>query len=94
MADRVLPLKQCSIVLLSAGTNDIISFLTNNIQLRVLIFFVGTYLCFSLKDGDEGELPVYTPIIIVRLGNINLDSAFTDHYKYNQISLQVMIPYA
>ncbi|XP_042974875.1 uncharacterized protein LOC122306512 isoform X1 [Carya illinoinensis] len=57
------------------------------IQLRVSHFAIHL-LERGKQDGDESELPVYSPIIIARLGNINLDSAFTDRYKYNQISLQ------
>uniref|UniRef100_A0A2N9G322 Vacuolar protein sorting-associated protein 13 VPS13 adaptor binding domain-containing protein n=2 Tax=Fagus sylvatica TaxID=28930 RepID=A0A2N9G322_FAGSY len=39
-------------------------------------------------DGDESETSVYTPILIVRLGKINVDSVFTDQHKYNTITLQ------
>ncbi|KAK7858698.1 hypothetical protein CFP56_010476 [Quercus suber] len=42
----------------------------------------------QLKDGDESETSVNSPILIMRLGKINMDSVFTDQHKYNQISLQ------
>ncbi|WCJ31023.1 hypothetical protein M5689_012541 [Euphorbia peplus] len=57
------------------------------IQLRVLHFAI-----HLLEDGkqdlDKNEEPCYLPLIVTRLGNINLDSLFTDQKKYNQISVQ------
>ncbi|KAI9166047.1 hypothetical protein LWI28_025262 [Acer negundo] len=40
------------------------------------------------QDLDESDALFYTPIIVGRLGNINLDSVFTDQQKYNQICVQ------
>ncbi|XP_020537290.1 uncharacterized protein LOC105639629 isoform X2 [Jatropha curcas] len=57
------------------------------VQLRVYHFAI-----HLLEDGkqdlDNNEEPCYTPFIVARLGNINLDSIITDQQKYNQISLQ------
>lgn len=33
----------------------------------------------------------YTPLIVARLGNISVDSVFTDLKKFNQISVQVIV---
>lgn len=38
---------------------------------------------------DESDASSYAPIVVGRLGNINLDSVFRDQQKYNQISVQV-----
>ncbi|XP_065873049.1 uncharacterized protein [Euphorbia lathyris] len=57
------------------------------IQLRVPHF--GIHLLEDGKlDSDKNEEPCYVPLIVSRLGNINLDSLFTDQKKCNQISVQ------
>lgn len=43
-----------------------------------------------LKDGEDMELPGYTPILAARMGNINFDSVFTYEQKFSQISVQVI----
>ncbi|XP_048232851.1 uncharacterized protein LOC8260571 isoform X2 [Ricinus communis] len=57
------------------------------IQLRVL--HLATYL---LEDGkqdlDKNQESCYTPLIVARLGNVNLDSVYTNRQKYNQITVQ------
>ncbi|KAL5752815.1 hypothetical protein ACOSQ2_023322 [Xanthoceras sorbifolium] len=40
------------------------------------------------QDLDESDALFYTPIIVGRLGHINLDSVFNDQQKYNQICVQ------
>ncbi|KDO79391.1 hypothetical protein CISIN_1g039416mg [Citrus sinensis] len=37
---------------------------------------------------DESDASSYAPIVVGRLGNINLDSVSRDQQKYNQISVQ------
>lgn len=49
---------------------------------NVLIFF---------KDVDEVVDLTYTPLIVARLGNISVDSVFTDLKKFNRISVQVIV---
>ncbi|KAI3856641.1 hypothetical protein MKX03_019638 [Papaver bracteatum] len=40
------------------------------------------------QDEDASQQSDYSPLIIARLGKINLDSVYTDRIKYNQITLQ------
>ncbi|XP_024974996.1 uncharacterized protein LOC112513098 isoform X4 [Cynara cardunculus var. scolymus] len=42
----------------------------------------------SLKEEESDGSLVYTPIIVVRLSNISLDSMLTDQQKLNQIRVQ------
>lgn len=49
---------------------------------NVLLFF---------KDVDEVVDLTYTPLIVARLGNISVDSVFTDLKKFNRISVQVIV---
>ncbi|OVA18601.1 Vacuolar protein sorting-associated protein 13 domain [Macleaya cordata] len=60
------------------------------IQLRVSNFLVHL-LEHGKQDEDAGQPSSYSPLIIARLGNINLDSMFTDQHKYNQIKIQSLI---
>ncbi|XP_030975282.1 uncharacterized protein LOC115995020 isoform X4 [Quercus lobata] len=57
------------------------------IQLKVSHLAIHLLECRK-QDGDESETSVNSPILIMRLGKINMDSVFTDQHKYNQISLQ------
>ncbi|XP_059458026.1 uncharacterized protein LOC132187653 isoform X3 [Corylus avellana] len=57
------------------------------IQLRVSHLAIHLLEC-GKQDGDESELSVFMPIIIARLGNIDLVSVLTDQHKYYQICLQ------
>ncbi|XP_050206496.1 uncharacterized protein LOC126656072 [Mercurialis annua] len=56
-------------------------------QLRVLHFAI-----HLLEDGkqdlEKNEEACYTPLIVARFGNIDLDSVYTDRQKYNQITVQ------
>ncbi|XP_010255035.1 PREDICTED: uncharacterized protein LOC104595825 isoform X2 [Nelumbo nucifera] len=40
------------------------------------------------QDMDTTEPPTYSPIMVARLGNISVDSLFTDQQKHNQIRVQ------
>ncbi|KAL5557187.1 hypothetical protein UlMin_039423 [Ulmus minor] len=60
------------------------------IQLRVPQFTIHL-LEQGKQDGDEREASIYAPIIAAKVGNLSLDSVFTDQQKYNQINLQSMI---
>ncbi|WOH10040.1 hypothetical protein DCAR_0729501 [Daucus carota subsp. sativus] len=42
----------------------------------------------SKKERDTDELPTYTPIIVIRLGNMDMDSLLTNHRKCNSIRVQ------
>ncbi|KAM4118037.1 hypothetical protein ACB094_02G170500 [Castanea mollissima] len=59
----------------------------SKIQLRISHLAIHLLECRK-QDGDESETSVNSPILIMRLGKINMDSVFTDQHKYNQISLQ------
>ncbi|KAI7740513.1 hypothetical protein M8C21_024425 [Ambrosia artemisiifolia] len=59
------------------------------ITIRVSRFAIS--LCERAKQEEESErAPVYTPIIVMRLSNISLDSMLTDQQKINQIRVQSM----
>ncbi|XP_052287194.1 uncharacterized protein LOC102617616 isoform X2 [Citrus sinensis] len=57
------------------------------IQLRIS-YFALHLLEHRKQDMDESDASSYAPIVVGRLGNINLDSVFRDQQKYNQISVQ------
>ncbi|KAJ0097654.1 hypothetical protein Patl1_28814 [Pistacia atlantica] len=57
------------------------------IQLRISHFAIHL-LEHRKQDLDEGDATFYTPIVVARLANVNLDSIFTDRQKYNQICVQ------
>ncbi|CAK7339468.1 unnamed protein product [Dovyalis caffra] len=57
------------------------------IQVRVFHFAIH-FLEQGKQDFDEVEDLSYTPLIVARLGNISVDSVFTDQKKFNQISVQ------
>ena len=42
------------------------------------------------NNGDECESSIYAPIITAKVGNISLDSVFTNQQKNNQINLQIL----
>ncbi|XP_074349870.1 uncharacterized protein LOC141689470 isoform X3 [Apium graveolens] len=56
-------------------------------QLRVFDSAI-SILELSKKERDVIELPTYTPIIVIRLGNIYMDSLLTNHRKCNSIRVQ------
>ncbi|KAI3813329.1 hypothetical protein L1987_18049 [Smallanthus sonchifolius] len=59
------------------------------ITVRVSRFAIS--LCERAQQGEESEpAVVYTPIIVMRLNNISLDSMLTDQQKLNQIRVQSM----
>ncbi|KAI3986024.1 hypothetical protein MKX01_039106 [Papaver californicum] len=57
------------------------------IQFRVSNFIIHL-LEQGKQDEDASQPSDYSPLIIARLGNINLDSVYTNRIKYNQITLQ------
>ncbi|KAH9711641.1 vacuolar protein sorting-associated protein [Citrus sinensis] len=57
------------------------------IQLRIS-YFALHLLEHRKQDMDESDASSYAPIVVGRLGNINLDSVSRDQQKYNQISVQ------
>ncbi|XP_077214791.1 vacuolar protein sorting-associated protein, putative (DUF1162) isoform X2 [Tasmannia lanceolata] len=57
------------------------------IQFRVSYFYV-QILENTKQDVDESEASIYSTLIVARLGNISLDSIFTDNHKINQIRVQ------
>lgn len=57
------------------------------IQLKVSSFAIH-FLEHGKQDLDANEPSLYTEIIVARLGNISLESLFTDQQKYNQIRVQ------
>lgn len=54
-----------------------------------LVTSYNVLICF--KDVDEVVDLTYTPLIVARLGNISVDSVFTDLKKFNRISVQVIV---
>ncbi|KAK2986490.1 hypothetical protein RJ640_012170 [Escallonia rubra] len=58
-------------------------------KMRLRISYVALHLMEHAKqEVDTSEPSVYTPIIVMRVGNINLDSVFTGQRKINQIRIQ------
>ncbi|KAK3015365.1 hypothetical protein RJ639_005637 [Escallonia herrerae] len=59
-------------------------------KMRLRISYVALHLMehAKLKEVDTSEPSVYTPITVMRVGNINLDSVFTGQRKFNQIRIQ------
>ncbi|KAF6166527.1 hypothetical protein GIB67_005389 [Kingdonia uniflora] len=62
----------------------------SRIQLRVSFFSIHL-MENKNQDQDPNESTCYSPIIVARLGNISLDSVFTDQNNYNQIRIQSLI---
>ncbi|KAI7740514.1 hypothetical protein M8C21_024426 [Ambrosia artemisiifolia] len=60
-------------------------------KITIRVSRVAISLCERAKQEEESErAPVYTPIIVMRLSNISLDSMLTDQQKINQIRVQSM----
>ncbi|XP_058069198.1 uncharacterized protein LOC131218589 isoform X3 [Magnolia sinica] len=59
------------------------------IQFRVSSFAIHL-LEKGKQDVDRSEASIYSTIMVARLGNITLDSIFTDQYKFNQIRVQTL----
>ncbi|XAR73934.1 hypothetical protein NMG60_11008067 [Bertholletia excelsa] len=66
---------------------DISFHLSGKIRFRISHFSI-TLLEHSKKEVDASEPSGFTPLIVTRLGNINLDSVLTDKYSQNKISVQ------
>ncbi|MCL7045122.1 hypothetical protein MKW94_012003 [Papaver nudicaule] len=59
------------------------------IQFRVSNFVIHLLEQGNQDEDEDASQPAdYSPLIIARLGNINLDSVYTDRIKYNQIKIQ------
>lgn len=72
---------------LDSHKRDRLSQLCAKIQVRVFHFAIH-FLEHEKKDVDEVVDLTYTPLIVARLGNISVDSVFTDLKKFNRISVQ------
>ncbi|KAI5581654.1 hypothetical protein BDE02_07G032300 [Populus trichocarpa] len=72
---------------LDSHKRDRLSQLRAKIQVRVFHFAIH-FLEHEKKDVDEVVDLTYTPLIVARLGNISVDSVFTDLKKFNRISVQ------
>ncbi|XP_043709955.1 uncharacterized protein LOC122658879 isoform X2 [Telopea speciosissima] len=57
------------------------------IRLRVSYFSVHLFENRT-EDVDASKMASFSPLLVVRLGNINVDSMFTAQHKYNQIRVQ------
>ncbi|KAL7193185.1 hypothetical protein ACSBR2_024904 [Camellia fascicularis] len=60
---------------------------SKKIRLKISSFALNL-LEHAKQDVDMSEASVYTPIIVARLQNINLDCMLTDKQKYNEIRVQ------
>ncbi|XP_071694742.1 uncharacterized protein [Rutidosis leptorrhynchoides] len=56
------------------------------ITVRISRFAIN--ICERAKQEESDRSIIYTPIIVIRLGNISLDSMITDQQKLNQIRVQ------
>ncbi|CAH9102206.1 unnamed protein product [Cuscuta epithymum] len=44
----------------------------------------------EMSEVNKDEPSIYTPILVVRLESISLNSVFTDHHMFNQIRIQAL----
>lgn len=49
------------------------------------------HLCYYfVKEVDENDSTDFSPIVVAKLGNLNLSTVSNNHQKYNQFSIQVL----
>ncbi|KAK9108745.1 hypothetical protein Sjap_016805 [Stephania japonica] len=60
-------------------------------KFQLVVPHLAIHLLETQKQDEEADTPTYCPFLILRLGNINLSSTFTDLAKYNKIKTQLLI---
>ncbi|XP_042507838.1 uncharacterized protein LOC122083950 isoform X2 [Macadamia integrifolia] len=60
-------------------------------KIRLRISYFSVHLFENRKEDVDASKPAsFSPLLVVRLGNINVDSMFTAQHTYNQIRVQTL----